>query len=198
MSRLKLLSRYGPFGIGLLAFNFIVTKIFLREATIVRLPFSIKGKKRISFGKNFIAGSGLKIDCLLHSSQLTFGHNFKVGNNFRVAVLDRVDIGENVLVASNVFITDHSHGEYNSSSESSFPNVPPADRPLFSTPVRVGNNCWIGEGVVILMGSNIGDGCVIGANTVINGDVPKCSIVAGAPWKVLKQFDNKSNTWLRV
>jgi phosphonate metabolism protein (transferase hexapeptide repeat family) len=53
--------------------------------------------------------------------------------------------------------------------------------------VHIGNDTWIGHGVVIMPGVRVGNGAVIGSNSVVTKDVPAYSIVAGAPAKVVRQ-----------
>ena len=61
----------------------------------------------------------------------------------------------------------------------------------------IGNDCWIGNNVVIMQGIHIGDGAVIGAGSVVTKDVEKYSIVAGVPAKELKKrFDNEKILFL--
>lgn len=56
----------------------------------------------------------------------------------------------------------------------------------------VGNDVWIGQNAVILPGVHIGDGCIIGANSVVGSDVPPYSVVVGNPAKVIrKRFDDE-------
>ena len=64
-------------------------------------------------------------------------------------------------------------------------------------PVSIGQNVWIGENVCILLGVKIGDGCIIGANTVVNSDVPENCIVAGSPAKVIKKYCYSTGKWER-
>jgi acetyltransferase-like isoleucine patch superfamily enzyme len=52
--------------------------------------------------------------------------------------------------------------------------------------IRIGNDCWIGNGVCILSSVTIGDGAVIGAQAVVAKDVPPFSIVVGNPARVIK------------
>lgn len=55
-----------------------------------------------------------------------------------------------------------------------------------SLPVRIGRNCLIGCGAVILPGVTIGDECIVGAGAVVSRDVPRGSIVAGNPARVVR------------
>ena len=51
--------------------------------------------------------------------------------------------------------------------------------------VKIGRDCWVGEGAIILDGVTVGDGCVIAAGAVVTKDVEAFSIVGGVPAKVL-------------
>jgi acetyltransferase-like isoleucine patch superfamily enzyme len=53
-------------------------------------------------------------------------------------------------------------------------------------PVRIGKDCWLGAMVVVLKGATIGDGAVIGAGSVVAGDIPEYAIAAGSPARVLR------------
>jgi lipopolysaccharide O-acetyltransferase len=97
-----------------------------------------------------------------------------------------------------VLISDHSHGNYRGASQSD-PATLPAERLLTSTgEVHIGRNVWLGDGVVVLAGSNIGDGAIIGANSVVAGTIPANSIAAGAPARVLRQWNAERREWLPV
>lgn len=53
-------------------------------------------------------------------------------------------------------------------------------------PVIIGNDVWIGDRVTILPGVQIGDGCIVGAGSVVTHDIPPFVIAAGNPAKVIK------------
>ena len=56
----------------------------------------------------------------------------------------------------------------------------------------VGNDVWIGQNSLILPGAKIGDGVIIGANSVVGGEIPPYSIVAGNPARLVrKRFDDE-------
>lgn len=53
-------------------------------------------------------------------------------------------------------------------------------------PISVGNNCYLGNNVIILPGVNIGDNCIIGAGAIVSRDIPKNSVAVGVPARVIK------------
>ncbi|MFC1891024.1 CatB-related O-acetyltransferase [Thermodesulfobacteriota bacterium] len=53
--------------------------------------------------------------------------------------------------------------------------------------VKIGNNVWIGDLAIILYGTNIGDGAVIGAGAVVSKDIPPFSVAVGSPIRILKK-----------
>lgn len=61
----------------------------------------------------------------------------------------------------------------------------------YNMPVRIGRNCWIGAGAVILPGINIGDNSVIGAGSVVTKDIPANTVAVGNPCRVLREIGEK-------
>ncbi len=53
-------------------------------------------------------------------------------------------------------------------------------------PVKSGRGCWFGANVVVCPGVTVGDGCVIGAGSVVTRDIPAKSVAAGVPCKVIR------------
>lgn len=64
--------------------------------------------------------------------------------------------------------------------------------------IKVGANCWFGVGAIILDGIEIGHGCVIGAGTLVNQNIPPFSIVVGNPCRIIKRFEMLSQTWVKA
>lgn len=56
----------------------------------------------------------------------------------------------------------------------------------FMLPIEVGNNVFIGNSSIILPGAKIGNNCIIGAGSVVKGEVPSNSVVAGVPARVIR------------
>jgi len=102
--------------------------------------------------------------------QCDYGMNIHVGENFyanfQCVLLDaaKIKIGDNVLLGPAVHIYTADHPK---DTEQRSQGI------CFAKPVTIGNDVWIGGGAKILSGMNIGDGAIIGANTVVTKDVDK-------------------------
>lgn len=146
----------------------------------------------ISIGDSFHGGNPLKLETwpvYKRSStgkkpQLIIGNNVSFMDNCQVSCLERVEIGNNVLFGDNVFVTDNLHG----GSTRFELAIPPTERALVSKgPVIIGNNVWVGRNACIMPGVTIGEGTIIGANSVVTHDVQSYCVVGGAPAKVIKE-----------
>jgi acetyltransferase-like isoleucine patch superfamily enzyme len=93
--------------------------------------------------------------------------------------IGRCSIGKNTLLGSGVNVMS-GKGQHN------FDNLdlPIKDQGGVFEKITIGENCWLGNGAMIM--ANIGDGCIVGAGSVVTNDMPAHSIVAGNPAKVLK------------
>jgi len=182
------------------AYALLCTKLFYKGARLVRRPFYCRGKFRLQFGEGFTTGHHCRFDLLGaqcdESKKLIFGKNCKLGDNVHIVANEQVVIGDNCLMASKIFISDTSHGQYSGVTTDSSPDIPPDDRPLYMKPVSIGNNVWIGENVCILLGVTIGNGCIIGANSVVTNDLPDHCIAAGIPAKAIKTYDFDQKSWV--
>lgn len=58
----------------------------------------------------------------------------------------------------------------------------------YNIPIRIGKNCWLGAGVVVLPGITIGDNSVIGAGSVVTKDIPENCVAVGNPCRVLRKI----------
>lgn len=181
------------------AWAVLLTKISYPQARLVRRPIYVRGKKSVEGARKLTTGHHCRFDLIGNKKTLFLGGNCEIGDNVHIVAYNNVSIGNNVLIASKVFISDTSHGEYNNlDGGMNSPYTAPNDRPLVMNPTIIGNNVWIGENVVILPGSRIGDGCIIGANAVVSGVIEEKSIAVGIPARVVKRWSDKTNRWERV
>jgi lipopolysaccharide O-acetyltransferase len=198
---MNIMQRYGFFGLIRLTVDYTFTRLFYPNARLVRLPIYVRGKSAIKFGDGLTTGVNVRLDAFSSIGGqpiLQIGRNVQINDSVHIGAVDRVVIGDDVLIASRVFISDHNHGDYQQQDFLSSPDIPPVKRPLSSRPVCIGNNVWLGEQVCILPGVTIGDGAIIGANSVVTRDVPPNSIAVGNPARVVRIFDRLEKTWRRV
>jgi lipopolysaccharide O-acetyltransferase len=126
---------------------------------------------------------------------LRLGKGFHASERLHISAINRIEIGEDCLFGSGVYISDHNHGSYKG-EEQSHPSEPPVARKLVSHgPVVIGSKVWIGDNVTIVGSIRIGDGVVVGANSIVTRDVPDNVIVGGIPAKILKKFNFSSEKW---
>lgn len=117
-----------------------------------------------------------------------YGYNIKIGNNFyanyNCIILDcaPVTIGDNVLFGPNVSLFTASHPIHfeprNSGLEYAFP-------------ITIGNNVWLGGGVIVNPGVTIGDNVVIGSGSVVTKYIPTNSLAVGNPCRVLREITDE-------
>jgi len=117
------------------------------------------------------------------------GAEISVGNEVQlngttITSKRKVTIGNKTMIAQNVIIVD-----------SDFHKLwPPEDRWLPDTDgqdseVLIGDNVWIGMNTVVLKGSRIGNNAVIGACSVVRGEIPENALAAGNPARVIRMLD---------
>ena len=96
----------------------------------------------------------------VEGGELTVGDKCFFNQNVSITCKKKIVIGDRCQIANNVVIVDHDHaGSENWGS-------------YVETPVTIGNDVWIGANVVIMRGTTIGDKAVIGAGSIVKGDVP--------------------------
>ena len=112
-----------------------------------------------------------------------YGYNIAVGDgfyaNFNCTLLDcaKIQIGSHVMFGPNVVIAAATHPLLPEQRNSGFE---------FGRPVTIGNNVWLGAGVVVNPGVTIGDNAVIGSGSVVTKDIPPDVLAVGIPCRVLR------------
>lgn len=144
-----------------------------------------EGKKRQAMLKEMFAeiGDDCYIEPPFHANW--GGHHVHFGNsvyaNFGLTMVDdtHIYVGDCTMFGPNVVVATAGHPILPELREKAY---------QYNSSVRIGRNCWIGAGVVIVPGVTIGDNTVIGAGSVVTKDIPSNVVAVGNPCKVLREI----------
>ena len=141
---------------------------------------SIQNDGVIEIGDNFQGANSLQLSTYA-KGVLKIGNRSFFGDNCKViADNSSILIGDDCLIAEQVSIRASNHGTKIGYSINKQPNL--------YKDITIGNDCWIGKGVIVLAGSIIPDGVVIGANSVVspNLEFEEFCIYAGNPIRKIR------------
>lgn len=140
-------------------------------------------------------GAPLNVQIPIHCA---WGKNIHVGKNFYSSynfnVIDHVEvsIGDNCYIAPNVTISTEYHPMYPEDRRVKYiqKSFEPNNRTAIeiNKPIHIGNDVYIASNSVISAGVNIGDGCVIGAGSIVTRDIPPYNFAYGAPCRAVRQI----------
>jgi len=152
--------------------------------------FTGKGTIKISSNSSFgvdVGGKYLHNYCEVQArfkeSLIIIGENVASNNGLLIISAERIEIGNDCLIGKDVQMIDFdAHGLALSERRNSIGKV---------KPIVIGRNVWIGNNVIILKGTEIGDNSVIGAGAVVTGGkFPASVVIAGNPARILKELPN--------
>ncbi len=119
-------------------------------------------------------------NCSIKIGQGTYFGGIRIVN---VGINNTIEIGQNCLFSDFIELwASDTHSIFNSEGELINPE----------RPITIGNNVWVGSHVKILKGVSIGEGAVIGMNTLVTKDVLPKTLCAGNPMRCLKEGINWS------
>ena len=122
-------------------------------------------------------------DCILDTGQsgnITVGSKSSIHHHSILkAYIGSIQIGSGVMIAANCALYSYNH--------EIAADISIRDQPIISRGgIKIADEAWLGTGVIVLDGADIGKGAVIGAGSVVNGHIPDNAIAVGNPAKVVK------------
>lgn len=145
-------------------------------------------EKRTQMLREMLAevGEGCYIEIPFHANfggkHLHLGKN--VYANFNLTCVDdtHIYVGDCTMFGPNVTLATAGHPILPQLREQGY---------QYNAPVRIGRNCWLGAGVIVLPGITIGDNVVVGAGSVVTHDLPSNVVAVGDPCRVLRPVGEK-------
>lgn len=150
-----------------------------RISTLADIEDSIRGSV-IRIGAHSVVDSFVKIKPAGGSRNVQIGNHVTVNAGCVLYSGHGLTIGDHVAIAANCTFAPVNHA------------FADRERSIFEQGfqpsrggVTVADDVWIGANCVILDGAVVNTGCVVGAGTVVRGEVPAYSVIAGNPWRVI-------------
>lgn len=182
---------------GLRKFFFCAKNKFVKKSKTSF--FSIyTNSKHITVGKNVTIGRGSVIFPIRNVSGQEFNAHIEIGDlvyighQTQLHSVGHMKIGRGSVLSDYVYLSDVAHG------------LSPVKGPIMQQPLEskgaviIGENCFIGYGVAILPGVQLGNSCVVSARAVVTKSFPAYTMLAGSPARIIKKFDFSTEEWVSV
>lgn len=141
-------------------------------------------KEGVEIGKNTIIGRNSRIECTGGLERIgkgvKIGDRTSFGNDCMFGAAGGIEIGNDVIAGQYIRFHSENHNYTDLS-------MLIRKQGVTHEGIKIGNNCWIGSGVVFLDGAKLGDGCVVASNAVVTKKFEDNVVVGGIPARVLKE-----------
>jgi acetyltransferase-like isoleucine patch superfamily enzyme len=149
---------------------------------------TIFNEQYIHIGESTMIGPGATLSAGMVPGQqcitdpvIKIGDRCLIGKDSGIVGHLQIEIGDDVWTGHHVYITDQNH-DYRDVG------LPISKQAMPERPVLIGDGSWLGYGTVVLPGARIGKHVVIGANSVVSGEIPDYSVAVGSPARVVRRW----------
>lgn len=168
------------------------------EGSIVCFPANtIFNERYIHIGAHTMFGPGVTLSAgmvpgqeCLSDAVVRVGDRCLIGKGSGIVGHFSIEIGDDVWTGHHVYITDQNHGYTDVS-------LPISKQSMPERAVKIGDGSWLGHGTIVLPGVTIGRHVVVGANSVVTGDLPDFSVAVGSPARVVRRHEPGTG-WVAV
>lgn len=159
--------------------------------SLIGKPIFVLGHKKAFLGKKVRIFPGLRLEVHGELGKIEIEDNVSIGQNFHIISQGPLYIGKGTVISGNVLVTDTNH-EYRDPTRSIL------DQGLLKQKTSIQPKCFIGYGACIQAGTQLGEHCIVGANSVVQGTFPSHSVIVGVPGKIVKRYDFETQSWRKV
>ena len=132
----------------------------------------------ITVGRNVFIGRNSILSC--KNGDIVVEDGVNIGFNCEVFSSSRVRLGKNTMLAAYTYLIGGSH-EFGDAS------TPVAEQNELSSGISLGENVWLGAGVKVLDGVEIGRDSIVGAGAVVSESLPAAVVAVGLPARVVRK-----------
>lgn len=176
-----------PYFFNKFRFKEIYFSTYIKKALIIT-------PKYIKCGRNVYIGHQARIEGIsqynevLYQPIIILEDGVSIQQNVHLTCANQITIGKNTAIAANVTITDIHHPYTD-------PDIPIEKQDIKVKSVSIGKDCKIYNNSVILPGVHIGNHVTVGANSIVNKDIPDYSVAVGIPAKIVKSYNFEKQCW---
>ena len=159
------------------------------DSVICFPPNAIFNERYVHIGSGTLFGPQITLSAGMVPGQrmvsdpvISVGDRCLIGKGSGIVGHLGITVGNDVWTGHHVYITDQNHG-YGDLT------LPISRQVMPERAVSIGDGSWLGHGTVVLPGASIGRHVVIGANSVVTGEIPDNCVAAGAPARVIRRLD---------
>lgn len=163
-------------------------RLVYQKITSVQQIIICEGAGVISIGKNcsfgykmggFNRGGSIELQARYQNAKINIGNNVATNNNIMLCAANYIEIGDNTLIGQYVTIMDHEAHGFEPNKRRELGEI---------GTVIIGKNVWLGNNVVILKNSEIGENTIVATGAVVSGKFPANVIIGGVPAKIIKSL----------
>lgn len=160
--------------------------------SIILAVIEKREKGRIEIGNNCTVNGTLVVNTV--QAFIKIGNNVSIGGSTIIESAIGIEIGSDVLISYQCIIQD-SNNHSIKLSERKFDNLNWNRKKVHdwslaaSSKIFLDNGCWIGAKVIILKGVHLGEGCIVGAGSVVTKSFPAWSVIGGNPGKLIRTLE---------
>jgi acetyltransferase-like isoleucine patch superfamily enzyme len=159
-------------------------------------PGAVFGEQWIHIGAHTLIGPHVTLSAGMAPGQkmvtdpvVRIGQRCMIGRGSHIVGHLNIEIGDDVWTGPYIYVTDQNHGYTDVDTPIG------CQWPVDST-VRIGSGSWLGSGVSVLPGADIGAHVVVAAGSVVNGVIPDRCVVVGSPARVVRWYDEAAGAWV--
>lgn len=169
----------------------LIYKLFfgqIKFPSYIGKPVMLFGTRKIFVGKYVRIFPNVRLETHGREARIEIQDDVAIGQNVHITSSSNLVIGKSSTILANVFITniDHDYQEIGKHI---------LKQKTFIKETAIGENCFIGIGACIQAGTILGRQCVVGANSVVRGTFPDYCVLAGAPAKIVKRYNEYTQAW---